>query len=53
MIEVYTTGYPIRSATYGRPDSPPGDQIAAGFARPRQHPTVNGTTAALKPRAGG
>jgi cell wall-associated NlpC family hydrolase len=27
MIEAYATGYPIRIAMYGRPSSPPGDQV--------------------------
>jgi cell wall-associated NlpC family hydrolase len=34
MIEAYTAGYPVRAATYGKPDSPPGDQVIAGFTRP-------------------
>lgn len=34
MIEAYATGYPIRTATYGRSSSPPGDQMAVGFTRP-------------------
>jgi cell wall-associated NlpC family hydrolase len=34
MIEAYATGYPVRVATYGRPSSPPGDQVVAGFVRP-------------------
>lgn len=34
MIEAYTTGYPVRISTYGKPSSPPGDQVVAGFTRP-------------------
>ena len=31
MIEAYATGYPIRISTYGKPSSPPGDQVVVGF----------------------
>jgi cell wall-associated NlpC family hydrolase len=34
MIEAYATGYPIRVSTYGKPSSPPGDQVVVGFTRP-------------------
>jgi cell wall-associated NlpC family hydrolase len=34
MVEAYATGYPVRISHYGTPHSPPGDQAAAGFARP-------------------
>jgi cell wall-associated NlpC family hydrolase len=34
MIEAYAAGYPIRIATYGRPSSPPGDQVAVGVTAP-------------------
>jgi cell wall-associated NlpC family hydrolase len=34
MIEAYAVGYPVRVATFGKPDSPPGDQVVVGFTRP-------------------
>jgi peptidoglycan DL-endopeptidase CwlO len=34
MVEAYAPGYPVRISHYGTPDSPPGDQEPAGFARP-------------------
>jgi len=34
MIEAYAASYPIRVATFGKPDSPPGDQVVTGFTRP-------------------
>jgi cell wall-associated NlpC family hydrolase len=34
MIEAYATGYPIRISTYGKPSSPPGDQVVVGLTRP-------------------
>jgi peptidoglycan DL-endopeptidase CwlO len=34
MIEAYATGFPIRVATFGKPSSPPGDQVVVGFTRP-------------------
>jgi cell wall-associated NlpC family hydrolase len=33
MVEAYAVGYPVRISHYGTPDSPPGDQAPAGFAR--------------------
>lgn len=34
MVEAYGTGYRIRIAVYGRPDSPPGDADPLGFTDP-------------------
>jgi cell wall-associated NlpC family hydrolase len=34
MVEAYAAGYPVRISHYGTPNSPPGDQAPAGFARP-------------------
>jgi peptidoglycan DL-endopeptidase CwlO len=34
MVEAYAAGFPIRISHYGTPNSPPGDQEPAGFARP-------------------
>jgi len=34
MVEAYASGVPVRISHYGTPESPPGDQAPAGFARP-------------------
>ena len=34
MIEAYATGFLIRISSFGKPNSPPGDQQVVGFTRP-------------------
>jgi peptidoglycan DL-endopeptidase CwlO len=40
MIEAYAPGFPIRISTYGKPNSPPGEQKVVGFTRPWAHAGV-------------
>lgn len=40
MIEAYATGFPIRVSTFGKPNSPGGDQTVVGFTRPWKHAGV-------------
>lgn len=51
MIEAYATGTPVRVSTYGKPDSPAGDNKVVGFANPWSSSQVGSVAAGAAPPA--
>jgi cell wall-associated NlpC family hydrolase len=47
MIEAYATGFPVRIAHFGTPDSSPDERQVVGFTRPWEHSGLNLPASAL------
>jgi peptidoglycan DL-endopeptidase CwlO len=52
MIEAYAPGTPIRVSTFGTPQSPPGDAVVVGYARPWPKSAAAAAPAAAADAAG-
>ena len=52
MIEAYANGFPVRVSTYGKPDSPPGEQHVVGFTNPWASAQVGPVAAGAAPGSG-